>query len=147
MKFKTFWKMRSSPNFKVNADMEPIGLDAGLEGAFEAGVGAISASIGEIPVKVAIPFLKRRGKILVASVGGFKVKLDPFHVKLDCARLHLKGVLGQGGIKGSMECKVACRTEADMSGEVTGKPGILKLDLGEEESVRQDTDDGEDVCR
>lgn len=145
MKFKTFWKMRSSPDFKVDADMEPIGIDAGIEGAFEAAIGAISASVGAIPVRVAVPFLKRRGKVLVASVGGFKARIDPMHLKLGCARAQIKGTLGEKGIKGKMDFKVACRTEADMCGEVTGRPGAIRLDFGEEEPVCQDRDEGKDV--
>lgn len=144
MKFKTFWKMRSSPDFKVDADMEPIGIDAGIEGAFEAAIGAISASVGAIPVKVAVPFLKRGRKVLVASVGGFKVRVDPVHLKLDCAKGHIKGTLGEKGIKGKMDFKVACRTEADMCGEVTGRPGAIRFDLGEEEPVCRDRGEGGD---
>lgn len=146
MKFKTQGRMRSSPNFKVDADVHPIGIDSTIAGSFEGGVSAIAASIGEIPVKVAIPFLKRKEKTLIASIGGFKIKLNPFHIKVDNAKVHVKGTLGPDGIKGRLDCQVACRTDVDMSGEVTGKPGIFKLDLGEEEQAYKDKDGGEDAC-
>lgn len=146
MKFKTFLKMRSSPNFKVDANMEPLCISAAIDGALlDIGISAVSVSIGAIPIRASVPFLKRRGKVLMASVGGFRARFQPMQFKLNCPKANISGTIGEKGIKGSMDFKVACRTEADMCGEVTGKTGAIRFDLGEEESVCGDRDDNKDV--
>lgn len=146
MKFKTFWKMKSSPNFKVEANMEPLCIAAAIEeAALEVGISALSVSIGAIPIRAAVPFLKRRGKVLMASVGGFRARFNPMQLKLNCPKALIKGTIGEGGIKGKMDFKVACKTEADMCGEVTGRPGAIRIDLGGDEPVCRDRDEDRDV--
>jgi hypothetical protein len=93
-------------------------------------VGRVSAHIGEIGIRFAIPFMKPRRKMpLVASVGGFQIGLRPFQVRLKGISLHVAGVLGASA--GEVDAKVACETEMDVEGKFPVKVGRINVDLCE----------------
>lgn len=125
--------MQSSPSFQIKAKADPIGFESSAKGSFVASTSCISVAIDEVPFRLAIPFLKRRCQLArVASIGGFKIRLKPFKVKLDIPSLNLQGVLGTRGIEGKLDTQVACKTKVEMAGECIGKFATLKLDLGDE---------------
>ena len=133
MKFKSHFAMRSCPEFKVDAKTNPIAFRTSIKGAFNCKVGAIALNIGEIPIRLTIPFLKGRERAPVAAtIGGFGVKLNPFDISIDDLSLGLDGVLGCEGINTSMDCKVACKTEMDVVGVVSGKVAAAAFELEEE---------------
>ena len=123
-KLKNFYAkgvMRSNPDFSIDAKIKPIGFDVSASGLVEGTVGAISATIDEIPVRLTIPFLKgRRKPQVVASVGGFKIRLEPFNIKLEGKSVRLTGVFGTEGITGQLDTAVACQTEMEVTGEFSG---------------------------
>jgi hypothetical protein len=129
VKFNMNALMKSHPEIDFRAKLEPLSVDMGLEGGLSAVVGALSGAVGEIPIRMRIPFL-RRGNLTVASVGGFEAKLNPFGV--DIRRAHLNGqvVLGRdGGIKGEGRCAVRCETEMNAKGNFVGKAGNIRLNF------------------
>lgn len=133
MKFKTHGIMQSTPRFKMNARVEPVNFDTRVSGSFDAEVSSISVTIDAVLIRLAIPFMKPRCKLpKIASIGGFKIKLAPFRIKVEEASLHLHGVLGTKGIKGEMDTQVACKTKVEMEGELCGKVGTVELNLGNE---------------
>jgi hypothetical protein len=138
MKFKGHARMGSSPSFTVDAKVEPVGFESSLGGAIEGTVGAIVASIEEFPIRLAIPFMKRRGDPpVVASIGGFKAKINPLSVKVAAESLHMKGIFGSKGIEGKIGCQVACRTEMEVQGRVGGKLGSVVLQLGSDDEFEE----------
>jgi hypothetical protein len=138
MKFKGHARMGSNPSFTVDAKVEPLGFESSLAGAIEGMIGAMAASIGEIPIRLTIPFLKRRGAPpVVATVGGIAVKLRPLSVKVGAESLHMKGILGTKGIEGKVGCQVACRTEMEVEGRVGGKLGSVVLQLGSDDEFEE----------
>ncbi len=133
MKFKTRMKMHSTPDFKANVSMEPIGFNTVVKGSFAGALGAIAATVDEVPIRLAIPFLRRKNKLqLIGTIGGFEFKLNPVTIKLDDANVQLDGIFGTKGIRGVMDTKVACETDARMDGSVSGRLGSFNVKLEEE---------------
>ena len=128
MKFNVNALMRSHPEIDVQGKLEPLAVDLGFEGGLSAVVGAISGAVGEIPIRIRIPFL-RRGNLTVASLGGFTVNLHPIGV--DVRNAHLKGqaIIGRDGIAGEGRCAVRCETEMNAKGTFVGKAGNIRLNF------------------
>ena len=141
MKFKVFGRMRSCPSIKLDTDISPLDFKTSINGHFYGELGPFAAKIGEIPIRMTIPFLKHRP--IMISVGGFPVKLDRFQVNVEKAGLDLGGTVGLKGIHASVDSKVDSSTDMDLKGHVAGKVGLSHLDLiedeehFEEESVEQ----------
>lgn len=141
MKFKVFGRMRSCPSVKLDTDISPLDFKTSINGHFYGELGPFAAQVGEIPIRMTIPFLKHRPVMI--SVGGFPVKLDRFQVNVEKAGLDLGGTVGLKGIHASVDSKVDCSTDMDLKGHVAGKVGLSHLDLiddeehFEEESVEQ----------
>jgi hypothetical protein len=134
VKFNALGLMKSSPGFTMENHIKPLDFSAHAKGSVRAEVGAIAVDIGEIPVKVRIPFLKgRRLMTVIGSVGGTKIKVDPVTMSISEIGVTFEGILGRmgEGIHLHTEAKVACQTEMEASGEVCGKVGIGSIDLGE----------------
>jgi hypothetical protein len=132
MKFNVRALMRSNPEIDFQGKLEPLAVDCGFEGGLSAVIGAISGSVGEIPIRLRIPFLKR-GNLTVASVGGFTVKTHPIDVDVRRAHLNGRAVLGPEGIAGAGRCAVRCETEVDAKGTFVGKAGNIRLNFEGEE--------------
>jgi hypothetical protein len=71
----------------------------------------------------------------VASIGGFSVGLEPFDLKAELGGMKCEGVFGVKGIRGSLDSKVKCETDMEMSGGIHGKVGSLILKLGDDEEL------------
>src|ERR1017187_8427715 len=101
MNFKAHGKMRSNPSFNAKVKMDPLQFETSASASCECEVGRVSAHIGEIGIRFAIPFMKPRRKMpLVASAG-------------------------------EVDAKVACETEMDVEGKFPVKVGRINLDLCE----------------
>jgi len=141
MKFKIFGRMRSCPSVKLDTKINPLDFKASIDGHFDGELGPFAAYIGEIPIRMTIPFLKHRPVMI--SVGGFPIKLDRFKVNVEKAGLDLKGTVGLKGIHADIDTKIDCETDMDLKGHLTGKVGLSHLDLiedkedFEEEGVQQ----------
>jgi len=136
MNFKAQGKMRSNPAFNAKIKMDPLQFETSASASCECDVGRLSAHVGEIGIRFAIPFMKPRRKLpLVASVGGFHMRLRPFQVKLRGIGLHVAGVLGTQGSAAEVDAKVACETEMDVEGKFPIKLGRINVDLCEADEV------------
>jgi hypothetical protein len=121
MKFETFAMMRSNPDFELDAFLEPFRFEAEIAGGFAGQIGLIDAHVGRIPINVAIPFHPRRKMVTVASIGGFRLKLQPTEVRVDRVTVQAAGILGEKGIQGRVKGKVGCKTEMNVEGRLSGK--------------------------
>lgn len=134
MKFKANGIMQSCPRFTTDIKTGPIDIEGTAGGILEGEVGNIGVSVKEIPIRLTIPFLKRKKRLtVVASIGGFKVKVNPFGVKMEISDVKMKGILGTNGIELKADTHVTCKTEMKVKGEVHGKAGVLHLDFGDED--------------
>jgi hypothetical protein len=136
MNFKALGKMRSNPSFNAKVKMDPFQFETSASASCQCEVGRIDAHIGEIGIRCAIPFMKPRRKMpLVASVGGFHIRLRPFQVGIKGLGLHVAGVLGTKGSAGEVDAKVACETDMQVEGKFPIKVGRINLDLCEADEV------------
>ncbi|MCP4711486.1 MAG: hypothetical protein GY869_22945 [Planctomycetes bacterium] len=126
--------MKSNPDFKLNARLESVGFKTSVQGSGEATIDSVSLNVGEIPIRVAIPFLKPRGKYpILTSIGPFDVKISPIELKLKAAKVELDGVLGTKGIAAKMEGKVNCETDLKLAGCAAGKVGNFLVKFEDED--------------
>jgi hypothetical protein len=130
MNFKAKGKMTSQPSFAAKVNLDPLQFDTTAKGTLDLSIGPLSVYIGEIGVRFAIPFLKRRKKLpLVATVGGFHVNVRPFRVRSHGLALQLSGILGTEGSSGGIEGKVGCETEMEVEGKFPLKAGKVQINL------------------
>ena len=138
MKFKTYVRMKSCPSVKLDASVSPLDFKTSISGAFRGEAGPFAGKIGEIPVRMSIPFLKRR-RVVVASIGGFPLALERFSVNVEEAGLNVNGTIGLEGIRADIDSKIDCSTDMDIKGHVEGKVGLPPLNLvGDEEHARDE---------
>jgi hypothetical protein len=136
MNFKAQGKMRGSPTFNAKVKMDPLQFETSASASCECDVGRLSAHVGEVGIRFAIPFMKPRRKLpLVASVGGFHIRLRPFQVKLKGIGLHVAGVLGTQGSAAEVEGKMACEAEMQVEGKFPVKVGRINLDFCEADEL------------
>jgi hypothetical protein len=135
MKFKAHGQLRARPELAAKVRMEPLGFETAVAGSCECQISAISAHIGDVQVRAAIPFMKPRRKLpLLGTIGGFNVKLKPFHLRCGTEGIKLAGVVGVDGIGAAVDARLACDAEGDVEGNVPMKSGRIHMDLAEEES-------------
>lgn len=134
MKFKARGTMESTPGFKSKLRMDPVQFDTSASGSLKLAVSPLSAKVGEIPIRLAIPFMKPRRRIpVVMSLGSFRIKIDRFKIKVRGISVDLGGTIGTKGVAAEVDCDVTCRTEMEVAGKVPLKLGSIKVNLAEEE--------------
>jgi hypothetical protein len=133
MKFKAQGVMKSCPSFTTDVKAGPLDFESTAGARLEGTLGPVDASMDEIPIRLAIPFLRRTKRPVVASIGGFKVKLNPFGIKVELANVHVKGILGTKGIEVKADARVDCKTDMKLKGELAGKGGVIEINLGDED--------------
>ncbi|MBI4377901.1 MAG: hypothetical protein HY578_02265 [Nitrospinae bacterium] len=133
MKFKAQGVMKSCPNFATDVKAGPLDFEITAGARLEGALGPVDASMDEIPIRLAIPFLRRTNRPVVASIGGFKVKLNPFGIKVELANVNVKGILGTKGIQVKADARVDCKTDMKLKGELAGKGGVIEVNLGDED--------------
>lgn len=132
MKFNIRGRMQSAPSITLDTHIDPLAFKLSMQGRFRGELGPFHASIGEFPVRMAIPFLKRRRPIIV-TIGSIPLELGRFQFNLENAALDGSGVVGQEGIQATINAKIDCTTDMDLKGKATGRVGVSHLDLGDDE--------------
>ena len=139
MKFQANGKMRSHPGFSLANKVEPFTGSGELRAGFSAEMGEVTLGITEVPIKLRIPFLKRRHAVLIiGTIGPVSIKLDPFTCSV--RDLSISGEVRVGGKEGLVvvsEGKVACNTEMTVEGAIIGDLSLGKLHLGAESELEQ----------
>lgn len=134
MKFNAAGVMQSCPKFATDIKTGPLDFEGTASATLEGSVSNIDVSVQEIPIRLTIPFLRRKKRhIVVASIGGLKVKLNPFGIKMEIGNVTVKGLLGAKGIELKTDTHVTCKTEMKVKGEMHGKAGVLNIDFGDED--------------
>lgn len=135
MKFNARGQLKGNPEFSAKVKIDPLRFDTKIGGSCDIHIGAITGEIGEIRVRMAIPFLKRRRKPpVVATVGPFPINLKPFDICCGTRGVQVGGVLGTEGIGAHAETRVACQMEGNVEGDMPVKHGHLHVELDENES-------------
>ncbi|MGE3152119.1 MAG: hypothetical protein AB7G48_10925 [Nitrospiraceae bacterium] len=130
MKLNSQILMESEPEFSLQAMTAPIAFESTATGALSATVSCIAVKVDEIPINLAIPFLKRRGGMqMIASLGSFGVKVAPFSVTIEGASVRLEGILGTKGVQAEVKGKVGCKSKLNVKGKLFGKIANCAIEL------------------
>lgn len=123
MNFKAKGFLKSNPSFKMQSRLDPLKCKVSLtaSGRADITVGEINIAIDEIPIKMTLPFRKRREPVVIASIGGFNAKISPFDLKVKRASFRLSGTCKTEEIKGEMEGQMKCSSEIEAEGKLNGK--------------------------
>jgi hypothetical protein len=134
MNFKARGKLSGNPELAAKIKVDPVRFETAIAGSCDCHVGAISAHIGDVRIRFAIPFMKPRRKLpLVATVGGFRVRLRPFDIRCGTKGIEVAGVIGVEGIGAEVEARAACEMEGEVDGRLPLKNGRIHVDLDESE--------------
>ena len=135
MKMKGQLAMESCPDFSVQAQTDPISFTTRARGSLVGQVSSICVRVGEIPINLTIPFLRRAGgSHQIASIGSFGVTLSPFTVSVKGANMQLAGVLGtKKGINCHLHGKMNCKSKLNFNGKLFGKIANCSVDLPDDE--------------
>jgi hypothetical protein len=134
MKVKGFATVDGHPEAKGKFSLNPIHFETSVHANMDLHVGSISAEISEVPIRLAIPFMKRKARklMVIGSVGGIKVRLEPLRVTAERLSLDMEGVLGTKGIEGQAEGEMSCESRVKGKGLLEGTivipPIIFKED-------------------
>ena len=139
MNFNGQLNMESCPGFSVQVKTEPVAFATQAKGSLVGQVSSIAVRVGEIPINLAIPFLRRQGGThRIASIGSFGITLSPFTVSVEGANVQLEGMVGTKGINSHFEGKVDCKSKLNFNGKLFGKIANCSVEFPEdgfEESV------------
>jgi hypothetical protein len=134
MKFHANGKLRSHPGFNLTNKVEPFSGSGQIHAGFSAELGEVTLGISEVPIKLRIPFLKRRHAVLIiGTLGPIRIKLDP--CKCSLKDVSVSGEVWVGGKEGLVvvsEGKAACETEVKLDGTLCGDLALGKVHLGDE---------------
>lgn len=132
MKFSLRGLMKSSPSFTLTNHVDPLSASVSAKASGTAQISKMSVTVSKIPVHLRIPFLKRTHRaLLIGSVGGATLSIDPFSISVKEVSLSATGLLGdKNGITMTNDVSVKCQTSMDAQGAVAGKVGLGSIDLG-----------------
>jgi hypothetical protein len=130
LRFKSHAVVQGRPELKLRAEAGPLAFRAAAEGSVRASLGPIDAAVGEIPLLLAIPFLRRGGGMRkVGAIGAFGIHIAPFQVAAEGFGVRFDGVLGTEGMACDLHGTVACKMEMDLVGTLPGKVAKASLEL------------------
>lgn len=114
-----------SPEAKLKVHSGP--MDGRIEGGgtLEVRTEEIGCKIGQIPVYVTIPFLKRAGGVVaVGAIGPFGAKLDPIQATMKAFGVSLNAALCENGFNFDVEGLGSGKVSVDVEAKIP--PGFLK---------------------
>jgi hypothetical protein len=115
MNDKTSISIAAHPEIDVRVKMKPFEFQVGGEATFSLATGDIRFRVEEIPVYVAIPFLKRR--VAAGSVGPFGVHVQPFEARLHASGIDARGVLGKESSEADLHLTYDYKAKIEVSGK------------------------------
>lgn len=125
MKVEAHAELHGSPEAKFKTRSGPLGVKLEGSGSLEVKTEDVTGHVGQIPVWVTIPFLKRNGGVVaVGAIGPFGVRLDPMQATINAFGVCLNGVLGPEGLSCEMEAVGSGKIHVDV--EANMPPGFLK---------------------
>ena len=116
MTAKTHIKVAAHPDVNFRVRMKPFEFELGGQASFALTTGDIHVRFDEIPVSVAVPFLRRH--VIAGSVGPFGVHIRPFEAQFRAFGLDARGVLGREDAEADVHAKGDCKAEIEISGKL-----------------------------
>ncbi len=112
------------PDLRLRAKMDRVDFAMQGEATLAVGLGRIRVEVGEIPLRLAIPFHRGR-RVVAGSLGPFHLTVRPIEATLRVTEARAGGTLGgDDGFVADLHCQGNCKADIDFAGEAPGK--ILK---------------------
>jgi hypothetical protein len=121
MNMKGHIGIAAHPDLRLRARFDR--LDFALQGAATVALGTqtIRIEVGEIPLRLAIPFHKHR-RVVAGSLGPFRLTVRPIEATLRITEARTSGTLGgEEGISADLHCQGNCKADIELAGEAPGK--------------------------
>ena len=122
MTAKTRIEIAAHPDLNIRWILKPFEFEVCGQGSFAVTTGDMDIRFDEIPVRVSVPFLRRR--LVVGSVGPFGVRIKPFEAQFRALGLDMKGKFGRKNAEVDVHAKGNCKAEIEIHGEHAGQ--VLK---------------------
>ena len=119
MTTRTSVEVSAHPDISLRLKTKPVEFKIGGEASFALTTGDIHVRVDEVPVTMAIPFLRRR--VVVGSLGPFGVHVRPFEAQMRAFGIDARGVLGREAGEAELAVIGNCKAEIEMSGKLPGK--------------------------
>jgi hypothetical protein len=119
MNARTYISVAAHPDINLRVKMKPFEFQVGGEASFSLATGDIRVRVEEIPVYLAIPFLKRR--VTAGSVGPFSVHVRPFEAKFHASGIDARGMLGKECAEAELHALGNCKAEIEVSGKLANQ--------------------------
>ena len=104
------------PELAARVRMQAFPFEVAGSGAMDLALGEVGLRISEIPVRLRIPFLRRR--VLAGSVGPFRVNMSPVQARVAVIEAVARGVLGGEDSGVDLRLDGACRAELEILGDL-----------------------------
>ena len=104
-------ELAGHPELAARVLMQPFPFEVVHDGAVELSLGDVHLHFDEVPIRLRIPFLRRR--VLAGSVGPFGVRMKPVDARIRAAEAVTRGVLGgeESGLEARLEGAFRARAE------------------------------------
>jgi hypothetical protein len=110
----------SHPDVNLQLRIKPLDFQIGGEASLGLTTGSIHFKVEEIPVHIAVPFLRRR--VNLGSVGPFGVQVKPFEAKLDALGVSARVTFGkewaEAGVHATGNCKAEIDVDSDLAKQI-----------------------------
>jgi hypothetical protein len=132
VKFNTHAVITGNPKFTLSAKPGPFKVEADAQGALKIACGQIEARVSRVPIAMRIPFLQRRQRVEVGSVGPCTLRIKPLELEINAPSVHVGGVLAKDGMPCEVTGSLACDMEMDLSGTIPGRVTKAAFELAAE---------------
>jgi hypothetical protein len=114
--------LRNNTAFTMNAHFRPFETTGSLKALFsgQCSTSTISFETSPIPISMRIPFSRTSQPVLIASIGGFHGKINPFTLGVKRASLDLDAAVKTDELEADMEGKMECESRVTAAGKVAG---------------------------
>jgi len=116
MTAKTHISVAAHPDVHLRMKMKPLDFEIRGEASFALVTGDIHIRFDEIPLTMAVPFLRRR--VVAGSIGPFGVHVKPFEAQLRAFGLDTRGVIGSDKGEVDLHATGHCKAEIEITGKV-----------------------------
>lgn len=124
MNLKGHIGIAAHPDMRLRARVDRMDFALQGEATLAFGTQTIRIEVGEVPLRLAIPFHRHR-RVVAGSLGPFRLTVRPIEATIRIAEARTAGTIGgEEGISAELHCQGNCKAEIELAGEAPGK--VLK---------------------
>lgn len=112
------------PDLRLRTRFDRLEFALQSDATLAFGTQSIRVGVGEIPLRLVIPFHRHRG-VIAGSLGPFNLTVRPIEANIRIADARCVGTLGgEDGLTAELHCQGNCKADIDFAAEAPGR--ILK---------------------